>query len=108
MLCGFVTGSGRTTLRELPPSGGAAAWTATLTAAAFTATQEEKIHRNGSTMRTASRCAMLLMALLLALPAAADKAHSLYEKGRDAEARQKYDEAYTFFRQAYDLKPRDT
>src|SRR5438309_4227900 len=59
-------------------------------------------------MKTAYRCAALLLALLLALPAAADKAHSLYEKGRDAEARQKYDEAYTYFRQAYDLKPRDT
>src|SRR6516165_2001227 len=37
----------------------------------------------------------------------ADKAKSLYEKGQDAEARQKYEEAYDYYKQAYDLKPKD-
>ena len=39
--------------------------------------------------------------------AAADKAKSLYKKGRDAEARQNYEQAYDFYKQAYDLKPTD-
>ena len=49
----------------------------------------------------------LLMVLVLALPAAADKAKSLYNKGYDAEARQNWEQAYEFYKQAYDLKPRD-
>ncbi|HVZ59323.1 MAG TPA: cohesin domain-containing protein [Terriglobales bacterium] len=49
----------------------------------------------------------LLLVLLFILPAAADKASSLYNKGKEAEVRQKYEEAYDLFRQAYDLKPRD-
>jgi len=36
---------------------------------------------------------------------AADNAKSLYNKGRDAEARQNYEQAYDFYKQAYDLKP---
>ena len=38
---------------------------------------------------------------------AADKAKSLYDKGADAQARQDYEKAYEFFKQAYDLKPKD-
>jgi general secretion pathway protein D len=49
----------------------------------------------------------LLLLLILALPAAADKAKSLYNKGHDAETRQKWEEAYEFYKQAYDLKPGD-
>jgi len=52
----------------------------------------------------------LLLSLLAAimLPAtAADKAKDLYAKGQDAEARQHYEDAYNFFKQAYDLKPKD-
>jgi general secretion pathway protein D len=50
----------------------------------------------------------LLFALLaLALPAVADKAKSLYEKGKDAEARQDYEQAYEYYKQAFDLKPQD-
>jgi general secretion pathway protein D len=49
----------------------------------------------------------VLLVLTLALPAAADKAKSLYEKGRDAEARQHWEQAYEFFKQAYDLKPKE-
>ena len=48
-----------------------------------------------------------LLVLTLALPAAADKAKSFYEKGRDAEARQHWEQAYEFFKQAYDLKPKE-
>ena len=48
-----------------------------------------------------------LLVLTLALPAAADKAKSFYDKGRDAEARQHWEQAYEFFRQAYDLKPKE-
>jgi general secretion pathway protein D len=49
----------------------------------------------------------VLLVLTLALPAAADKAKSFYEKGRDAEARQNWVQAYEFFKQAYDLKPKE-
>jgi general secretion pathway protein D len=38
---------------------------------------------------------------------AADKAKSLFEKGKEAEARQNYEQAYDFYKQAYDLKPTD-
>ena len=52
--------------------------------------------------------ALFLLLGLLALPTqGADSAGSLFKKGRDAEARQKYEDAYTFYKQAYDLKPTD-
>ncbi len=51
---------------------------------------------------------LLLLAALASLPALAkDKAKQFYEKGQDAEARQNYEAAYGFFKQAYDLKPKD-
>src|SRR5437868_6404979 len=53
------------------------------------------------------RPAAILILLILALPAAADKAKSLYNKGKDAEARQNYEEAYENYKQAFDLKPKD-
>ncbi len=58
----------------------------------------------------ALRCGwlVLLIALLAALPATADKAKSLYSKGQQAEAKQQYEEAYGYFKQAYDLHPDDT
>lgn len=59
-------------------------------------------------MRRLTRVAVVLcIALLATLPASADKAKSLYDKGRDAEARQNYELAYDYFKQAYDLKPKD-
>jgi general secretion pathway protein D len=59
-------------------------------------------------MRRLMRPALsLLLVAAVTLPAIADKAKSLYAKGEDAEARQKYEEAYEFFKQAYDLKPKD-
>ncbi len=36
---------------------------------------------------------------------AADNAKSFFNKGRDAEARQNYEQAYDFYKHAYDLKP---
>lgn len=51
---------------------------------------------------------LLLLAALATLTAmAADKAKKLYAQGQDAEARQNYEAAYGFFKQAYDLKPKD-
>lgn len=59
-------------------------------------------------MRRLKRPALLLwLVALVALPALADKAKDLYAKGQDAEARQNYEAAYGFFKQAYDLKPKD-
>src|SRR5207302_239579 len=56
-------------------------------------------------IRPAAWAALLVM--LATLPAAADKAKSLYNKGRDAEARQNYESAYDLYKEAYDLKPKD-
>src|ERR1700693_4205725 len=50
---------------------------------------------------------MLLLVAAITLPAIADKAKDLYAKGQDAEARQQYEAAYNFFKQAYDLRPKD-
>ena len=51
--------------------------------------------------------ALVLMVVAATLPAAADKAKSLFKKGEDFEARQNYEEAYEYYKQAYDLKPQD-
>src|SRR5258707_4289040 len=59
-------------------------------------------------MRNAYRCAALVAALLLALPAAADKAKQLYDQARDAESRQNYEQAFELYRQVHELKPKDT
>jgi len=56
------------------------------------------------------RPALSLLLLLLCLgPAAlaADSAKALYEKGADAQARQDYETAYEYFKQAYNLQPKD-
>jgi len=50
---------------------------------------------------------ILLLVMMAALPALADKAKSLYQKGRDAEARQNYEVAYDYYKQAYALKPKE-
>jgi len=50
----------------------------------------------------------LLLAALTTLSAIGkDKAKDLFAKGEDAEARQHYEDAYNFYKQAYDLKPKD-
>jgi general secretion pathway protein D len=51
--------------------------------------------------------AMVLLVLAVTLAIAADKAKSLYNKGKDSEARQNYEQAYDLYKQAYDLKPGD-
>src|SRR5580658_2105967 len=59
-------------------------------------------------MRSLMRLAVvLLLVVAITLPAAADKAKTLYDRGQDAEARQNYEGAYDFYKQAYDLKPKD-
>jgi len=50
---------------------------------------------------------MVLLVLAVTLAIAADKAKSVYNKGKDAEARQNYEQAYDYYKQAYDLKPGD-
>jgi general secretion pathway protein D len=51
--------------------------------------------------------AMVLLVLAVTLAIAADKAKLLYNKGKDAEARQNYEQAYDDYKGAYDLKPGD-
>ncbi len=46
----------------------------------------------------------IMLGIILPL-AAADRAKTLYNKGRDAEAKQNYEQAYECYKQAYDLKP---
>src|SRR5271155_5154500 len=52
----------------------------------------------------------VLLLLCLRLPVVGkshDSAKKLYEKGVDAEARQNYEQAFDYFKQAYDLKPKE-
>jgi hypothetical protein len=58
-------------------------------------------------MRRLKPAAVLLLVVVIILPAIADKAKSLYDKGQDAEARENFEAAYGFYKQAYDLKPKD-
>jgi general secretion pathway protein D len=59
-------------------------------------------------MRRFRPAAILLLVVIIILPTiAADKAKKFYEKGQDAEARQNYEASYEFYKQAYDLKPKD-
>ena len=58
-------------------------------------------------MRRLMPAAVVLLVVFTILPAIADKAKGIYEKGQDAEARQNYEAAYEFYKQAYDLKPKD-
>jgi general secretion pathway protein D len=58
-------------------------------------------------MRRLKPTAVVLLVVLAILPAIADKAKTIYEKGQDAEARQNYEAAYEFYKQAFDLKPKD-
>src|SRR5579863_5789756 len=50
---------------------------------------------------------LLLVAVVTLAGIASDKAKDLYAKGEDAEARQNPEAAYEFFKQAYNLKPKD-
>ncbi len=58
-------------------------------------------------MRRLMPAAVVLLVVVAILPAIADKAKTSYEKGQDAEARENYEAAYEFYKQAFDLKPKD-
>jgi general secretion pathway protein D len=59
-------------------------------------------------MKPAIRPALVVLVLsLVILPAIAESARSLYNKGKNAEARQNYEQAYDFYKQAYDQRPQD-
>jgi general secretion pathway protein D len=49
----------------------------------------------------------ILLAFGLVFPLAAESAKSLYNKGKIAEERQNYEQAYDFYKQAYDRNPSD-
>ena len=51
--------------------------------------------------------AFFLLLVAVTLPALADKAGTFYTKGKDAEARENYEEAYDLYKQAFDLNPKD-
>jgi general secretion pathway protein D len=55
--------------------------------------------------RVIRSAAMVSLILAVTLAIAADKAKTLYNKGKDAEARENYELAYDLYKQAYDLKP---
>ena len=49
---------------------------------------------------------LLLVALFATIPAfSGDEAREIYKKGREAEVREQYEEAYRYFKQAFDLHP---
>ncbi|MFY9559137.1 MAG: cohesin domain-containing protein [Terriglobales bacterium] len=58
-------------------------------------------------MTSLTRPAVLFVLLCVSVPAFADQAKLLYEKGADAEARQNYEQAYDYYKQAFALKPKD-
>src|SRR5215468_3028832 len=66
-----------------------------------------QIYAEDCLMRRVIRPALVLLIWYLSIPAFADQAKTLYEKGADAEARQNYEQAYDFYKQAYALKPKD-
>jgi len=51
--------------------------------------------------------AVVLLVVVAILPAIADKAKTTYEKGQDAEAREQYEAAFEFYKQAFEMKPKD-
>src|ERR1700733_8592914 len=57
-------------------------------------------------MKRLMPAAVALLVLVVILPAIADKAKTIYEKGQDAEARENYEAAYALYKQAYALKPK--
>src|SRR5215470_2855523 len=62
----------------------------------------------GDPLRVFGRFAAALLTVFLLLPiASAETPNSLYNKGKQAEARQDYEAAYEFYKQAYDRKPQE-
>ena len=59
-------------------------------------------------MKRAIRPALISFLLVVGIiPAVADSSRTLYKKGKDAEARQNYEQAYDLYKQAYDQSPKD-
>jgi len=58
-------------------------------------------------MRRLVRLAGLALAISLTLPVLADDANTAYKKGVDAESLSNYVQAYEFYKQAYELKPKE-
>jgi general secretion pathway protein D len=59
-------------------------------------------------MKRAFRPALAILLLCgLILPSSAESSKSLYKKGELAEARQNYEQAYDFYKRAYDQTPQD-
>ena len=58
-------------------------------------------------LRLIRPAAIVLLVVATTLPASASSANSLFNKGKDAEARQNYELAYDYYKQAFDLKPKD-
>ena len=71
---------------------------------------ERDFHEDRLMRRLIRPALFVLLLLCLRLPEFAktvDSAKALYEKGQDAEARQNYEQAFDYFKQAYNLKPKD-
>src|SRR3984893_1654390 len=71
---------------------------------------ERDFHEDRLMRRLIRPALFVLLLLCLRLPDLAktvDSAKALYEKGQDAEARQNYEQAFDYFKQAYNLKPKD-
>jgi len=49
-------------------------------------------------------CFLLVVGIISAV---AESSRSLYKRGKDAEARQNYEQAYDLYKQAYDLSPKE-
>ena len=59
-------------------------------------------------MKRAFRPALALLLLFgIILPSSAESSKSLFNKGKNAEARQNYEQAYDFYKKAYDQTPQD-
>src|ERR1700687_523532 len=70
---------------------------------------ERDFHEDRLMRRLIRPALFVLLLLCLRLPNFAktvDSAKALYEKGQDAEARQNYEQAFDYFKQAYNLKPK--
>jgi len=58
-------------------------------------------------MRGPTRTVAFILILLSSVLMTAESVHSLYNKGVKAEARQDYEAAYQYYKEAYDKRPED-
>jgi len=71
---------------------------------------ERDFHEDRLMRRLILPALCVLFLLCLGLPVVAkkvDSAKAAYQKGADAEARQNYEQAFDYFKQAFNLKPKD-